>query len=98
MKTKLTCPKMHWQFESKKIPDSGNPEKKDTTLECHSPAVLKKNRNDVIKSVLYPDFRFSCQFCGSLDVMVRMDIFSNPSVIKCLDCRRNELDVELNES
>ena len=98
MKTKLTCPKMHWQFESKKTRHSNNLEKEDTTLECHSATFLKENRNDVIKSVLYPDFRFSCQFCGSLDVMVRMDIFSNPSVIKCLDCGKNELDLKLNES
>mgnify|MGYP006957733742 FL=1 len=89
MKMKLTYPKMHWQFESKKTRDSSNPEKEDKTLECHSTTLLKEDRNYVIKSVLYPDFRFSCQFCGSLDVMVKMDIFSNPSVTKCLDCGKN---------
>ena len=89
---------MQWQFKSKKSWDSSNPEKEDKTLECHSATFLKETRNYVIKSVLYPDFRFSCQFCGSLDVMVRMDIFSNPSVTKCLDCGKNELDAKLNES
>jgi transcription elongation factor Elf1 len=58
---------------------------------------MKEYRNDVIRSVQYPDVRFSCQFCGSLDVVVGMDGFSNPSVIKCLDCGKNELEVKLNE-
>lgn len=83
---------MDWQSEPKKTLDSSNSEKEDKIFEHHRITFVKEYPNNVIKSVQYPDVRFSCQFCGSLDVMVCMDEFSNHSVIKCLDCGKNELE------
>ncbi len=34
----------------------------------------------------YPDFRFSCMKCGSLDVFIRNE--EKTSTIKCLDCQK----------
>ena len=81
----LSHPKMDWQSEPIKTLDSNTPEKEDEIFE-NSKKVLLKHQNNVFKMTRYPDVRFSCHLCGSLDVMVRLDIFSTPCVTKCLDC------------
>ena len=37
----------------------------------------------------YPDFRFHCPFCGSLDVLVSFKSTNTPLKGRCLDCKRN---------
>jgi len=82
---------MDWQSEPKKNLDSNTPEKEDKKFE-NSNTTLSKHQNYVFKMTRYPDVRFSCQSCGSLDVMVRLDIFSTPFVTKCLDCGIQNLE------
>jgi transcription elongation factor Elf1 len=37
----------------------------------------------------YPDFRFNCPHCGSLDVLVSLSSSIVPLNGKCLDCKKN---------
>ncbi|KAG2472090.1 MAG: hypothetical protein NPMRTH4_2260006 [Nitrosopumilales archaeon] len=37
----------------------------------------------------YPDFRFNCPNCGSLDVFVSLSSSIVPLKGKCLDCKKN---------
>ncbi len=37
----------------------------------------------------YPDFRFQCSNCGSLEVLVAWENENTPLKAKCLDCTKN---------
>jgi len=52
---------------------------------AHSSEIwVSATRPNYLFSPSYPDVRFSCQQCGSLDVF--MQIGNEKSIMKCLDC------------
>ena len=40
----------------------------------------------IISKAPYPDFRYFCTFCGSLDVFIKVDKVLETIQINCLDC------------
>jgi len=52
--------------------------------------VLQKNFIHPFRSrPKYPDFRFQCPSCGSLEVFVTWENENTPLKGKCLDCTKN---------
>ncbi len=52
--------------------------------------ILQKNSINPFRSRLkYPDFRFQCPSCGSLEVYVTWENENTPLKGKCLDCTKN---------
>jgi len=52
--------------------------------------VLQENTiNPFSSRPKYPDFRFQCLSCGSLDVFVTWENESTTIKGKCLDCKKN---------
>ncbi len=52
--------------------------------------VLQKNSINTFSSrPKYPDFRFQCPSCGSLEVFVTWENENTPLKGKCLDCSKN---------
>ena len=41
----------------------------------------------VLQAQKYPDLRFSCPSCGTLDVLIEWKIFDMPLKGHCLDCK-----------
>ncbi len=53
-------------------------------------AVLQENTIDPFSSrPKYPDFRFQCPSCGSLEVIVAWENENTSLRGKCLDCTKN---------
>ena len=40
------------------------------------------------KRTPYPNFRFFCPYCASLDVFITIDKISNELSVDCLDCKK----------
>jgi len=52
--------------------------------------ILQENVNNPFSSrPNYPDFRFQCPSCGSLEVFVTWKNENTPLKGKCLDCTKN---------
>ena len=52
--------------------------------------VLQENTiNPFSSRPSYPDFRFQCSNCGSLEVLVAWENENIPLKAKCLDCTKN---------
>ncbi len=52
--------------------------------------VLQENTiNPFSSRPMYPDFRFQCPSCGSLEVIVAMENETTSLKGKCLDCTKN---------
>ncbi len=52
--------------------------------------VLQKNSINPFRSrPKYPDFRFQCPSCGSLEVFVTWENENTPLKVRCLDCTKN---------
>ncbi len=49
----------------------------------------KKSINPFSSRLKYPDFRFQCPSCGSLEVYVTWENEDTPLKGKCLDCTKN---------
>ena len=41
---------------------------------------------------VYPDFRYSCPYCGTLDVLVKISTSRWAMEINCLDCKKVSID------
>lgn len=64
-----------------------------------APKVKKKNiihsglfLSKLIAKVPYPNFRFFCPFCASLDVFITFDKTCNNFSVDCLDCEKRWID------
>ncbi len=49
----------------------------------------KKSINPFSSRLKYPDFRFHCPSCGSLEVIITWENENTPLKGKCLDCTKN---------
>lgn len=64
-----------------------------------TPKVKRKNLtsqesffNKLITKVPYPNFRFFCPFCASVDVFITFDKPNNDFSVDCLDCKKRWID------
>ncbi len=51
--------------------------------------VNESNLNPFSSRIRYPDFRFHCPHCGSLEVLVSFQSTNTPLKGRCLDCKKN---------
>lgn len=50
---------------------------------------------NLIKRTPYPNFRFFCPFCSSLDVFITIDKIFDHYTVDCLDCKKRWIDSRL---
>ena len=53
---------------------------------------IEKIFREEISRHIYPDFRYSCPYCGTLDVLVKASKSRWALEINCLDCMKVSLD------
>lgn len=51
--------------------------------------------SEVFKKSPYPNFRFFCPYCASLDVFIIFEKTLNHLTIDCLDCKKRWIDMRL---
>lgn len=58
-----------------------------------SPVNFDKVLFKLIKRFPYPNFRFFCPYCSSLDVFITIEKSSKHLIIDCLECKKNWVDL-----
>ncbi len=53
---------------------------------------IEKIFREEISRRVYPDFRYSCPYCGTLDVIVKVSKSRWALEINCLECKKISLD------
>ena len=57
-----------------------------------SVSIVEKIFREKISRSIYPDFRYSCHFCGILDVFIKVTKSKGTIEIDCLDCKKVWID------
>lgn len=86
---------LKWQSEPKDILDLHNPVQEDELCKQrkNKPITIPANNTQRQLKSKYPDIRFSCSRCGSLDVLIKMN--SEPIIIGCLDCDNRTIEEKI---
>jgi len=50
-----------------------------------------------LKNIPYPDFRYFCPTCGSLDVCITIHKQTQKMIVDCLDCKKEWVSKYLHE-
>jgi len=79
-------PKNGWQTEPTKNMVANLPSRIGSKFESRQE--LLETFEKIVKNPPYPDYRFSCPQCGSLDVFITINEKSNALVIDCMDCEK----------
>lgn len=53
-----------------------------------SVSTVEKIFREKVSKTLYPDFRYSCHYCGTLDVFIKLSKSKGIIEIDCLDCKK----------
>lgn len=94
--SQISLKKMIWQLKSKENMVTKFPVKKGLKLEDkkskdptlkYSP-MLKVILKQLLENAPYPDFRYFCPLCGSLDVCITSHKKSEKITVDCLDCKK----------
>lgn len=48
----------------------------------------------LIKKMPYPNFRFFCPYCASLDIFITLDKTKDSHFVDCLECKKRWIDVK----
>lgn len=74
-------------------------DKTENYISKKTPKVKRKNIsyhesffNKLIRKAPYPNFRFFCPFCASVDVFITFDKTSDDFSVDCLDCKKRWID------
>ena len=57
-----------------------------------SVSIVEKIFREKVSKMIYPDFRYSCHYCGTLDVFIKLSKSQGIIEIDCLDCKKVWLD------
>jgi len=79
-------PKRDWQTEPTKKVVVNFPPRIGSKFESRQK--LLDAFEKIVKNPPYPDYRFSCPQCGSLDVFITINEKTYALVIDCLDCEK----------
>jgi hypothetical protein len=79
-------PKMDWQTVPKKNMVANSPLEIGSKFESRK--ALLEAFEKIIKNPPYPDYRFSCPLCGSLDVVITINEKIGALALDCLDCEK----------
>ncbi len=89
---------LEWQSAPSKNLVSSFPEtsRQETNLQNNqtngSISIVEKIFRERITKHIYPDFRYSCHYCGTLDVIIKKFESTKTIEIKCLDCKKVWVD------
>jgi len=94
--SQISLKKMIWQSELKENPITGitvkeglKPEdKKSKEPSLKYPPMLEVILKQLLENAPYPDFRYFCPLCGSLDVCITSHKKSEKITVDCLDCKK----------
>ena len=53
-----------------------------------SASIVEKIFREKISRHVYPDFRYACHYCGTLDVFIRVSKSRETVEVDCLDCKQ----------
>jgi hypothetical protein len=84
-------PKMDWQTEPTKKLVTNDPARIGSKFELKKDATriqLLETLQKIIQNPPYPDYRYSCVYCGSLDVFITVNGDTKTIHISCLDCNK----------
>ena len=79
-------PKVDWQTEPTKNMVTNFPSGIGSKFESRKK--LLEAFEKIVKNPPYPDYRFSCPQCGSLDVFITINEKVSALVIDCMDCEK----------
>ena len=93
---RISHEKMIWQSEPKENLVSSVPVKEGSKLENKTPKeeILissswgETTLKQFLENTPYPDFRYFCPSCGSLDVCITINRQSQKMIVDCLDCKK----------
>ena len=57
-----------------------------------SVSIVEKIFREKVSKTIYPDFRYSCHYCGTLDVFIKLSKSKGIIQIDCLDCKKVWID------
>lgn len=88
---------LEWQSAPSKnlvfdFPETSRQENnKHNTKTNDSVSIIERIFRDEISRHIYPDFRYSCHYCGTLDIFIKVSKSIGIIEINCLDCKRVEI-------
>lgn len=95
MKTKLISKEFERQYAPKKNLVTSKPVKSTQKLVNHHHKPIRKpfhNMENIHTQITskspYPNFRYCCPFCGTLDVFIEIDEEIQMIRVHCLDCKK----------
>lgn len=94
----------NWQSEPKENLVSNFPDKEKLKLEklnsrevLMNPSWEKTTLEKLLRNTPYPDFRYFCPSCGSLDVCIAINRQTRKMVVDCIDCKKEWIHEYLHE-
>ena len=95
----------NWQSDPKEKLASNFPEKEKLKLEkansseeiLMTPSWEQTILEKLFQNIPYPDFRYFCPSCGSLDVYISSHRQTHQMIVKCLDCKKGGIQEYLHE-
>jgi len=92
-------PKIDWQTEPTKTLVSKDPVRIGSKFEQGKNETtripLLESLQKIIQNPPYPDYRFSCVYCGSLDVFITVNGETQAIDIDCLECNKKWFEDKL---
>ena len=98
MQKQITPNSLEWQSAPSDNLVNGFPERsrqkneEQNIVVNDSVSIIEKIFQDRISRHIYPDFRYSCHYCGTLDVFIKVSKSRETIEIDCLDCKKVWLD------
>jgi hypothetical protein len=88
---------LEWQSAPSENLVSSFPEKSRQKINKHSKIVnesiltIDQIFKEEISRYVYPDIRYSCPYCGTMDVLIKVSTSRWAIEIDCLDCKKISL-------
>jgi hypothetical protein len=98
MQKQTTPNHLEWQSAPSENLVSNFPERSRQEISQHSiqanefVSIVEKIFRERISRHIYPDFRYSCHYCGTLDVFIKVSKSTGTIEIDCLECKKIWID------
>ena len=87
---------LEWQSAPSKnlvsnFPDRSR-QKNKQNIKSNESVSIAQIFSEEISRYIYPDLRYSCSYCGTLDVLIKVSKSRWAVEIKCLDCKKVSME------
>lgn len=85
---------LEWQSAPSKnlvssFPERSRQETSQQSIKANdSVTLVERIFREKISKLTYPDFRYFCHYCGTLDVFIKVSKSAGTIEIDCLDCKK----------